>query len=71
MEVQIMRVVERIEKEVKQMTREELAGLRDWFINFDSNIWDEQIEMDIKAGRLDALAIKAIKEHKLGKTREI
>ena len=66
-----MRGVERIENEIKQMTREELAGFREWFIRFDSNVWDKQIEMDIKAGKLDNLSAKAIKEHKLGKTREI
>ena len=66
-----MKTVERIEKEVKQMTREELAGFRDWFIKFDSDVWDRQIEMDIKSGKLDDLARKAIEEHKTGKTKEL
>jgi len=66
-----VRVVERIENAVKQMTREELAGFRDWFMKYDAKVWDKQIETDLKAGKLDAIATKAIEEHKLEKTKDM
>ena len=43
-----------------------LAGLGE--IDFQ-DAWDRQIEADIKAGRLDRLAEKALADHRAGKTR--
>jgi hypothetical protein len=41
----------------------ELAKFREWFMAFDAENWDKQIEADVAAGRLDALADEALREH--------
>lgn len=66
-----MTKVEKLEQDVRQLSREELAAFRDWFRRYDSDEWDLQIEEDVKAGRLDKLAEEAIAEHKDGRTREM
>jgi hypothetical protein len=48
-----------------------LAKFRAWFIEFDGRVWDEQIEADVKAGKLKNLAAEALAEYKAGKTRKL
>ncbi len=66
-----MSKVERIESEIKGLTPEELAEFRDWFLAFDWAAWDRQLEHDIRAGKLDALADEALRDHAAGKTKPI
>lgn len=47
--------VQEIEKAITQLTPEELAELSAWFADYQAKVWDEQIERDLDAGRLDAL----------------
>ena len=63
--------VEAIEKEVQQLSPQELADFRDWFVRFDAEAWDRQIEADVEARKLDALAERAISNHKAGRSREL
>ena len=63
--------VRRLEQEVQQLNREELAAFREWFVQYDSEEWDRQIEGDAQSGRLDALASEALASHEAGKTREL
>ena len=63
--------VAKLEKEIRQLNRDELAALRDWFRKYDSDEWDREIEKDVLAGRLDRLAEEAIAAHKAGRTKEI
>ena len=49
-------------------TTEELAQLRAWFLEFDWALWDQQLERDVAAGKLDALAAEALRDHAAGKT---
>ena len=63
--------VEVIENEVRHMSREELAEFREWFMNYASEAWDRQIEADAKAGKLDAIAQKALAAHRQGGSREL
>ena len=63
--------VEKLEREIQRLSRDEIAAFRDWFRKYDSNEWDREIEQDIQAGKLDRLAEKAITAHKEGRTREI
>jgi hypothetical protein len=66
-----MTKLNKLEEEVRGLDRKELAVFRNWFQDFDAEEWDRQIEMDVASGRLEALAEKALKEHKAGKTQEI
>jgi len=63
--------VETLEKEIQDLSRDELASFRNWFVKFDAAEWDRQIENDIDAGKLDKLAAKALTAHKRGESREL
>jgi hypothetical protein len=62
---------EKIEQEVQARSPEELAQFRAWFLEYDWAAWDRQIERDAQAGRLDALAAKALRDHAAGKTKPL
>lgn len=49
-----------IETAVAQLSAEELAAFREWFLEFDAAEWDTQFERNASAGRLDALADEAL-----------
>jgi hypothetical protein len=51
----VMSKVENLEKQIKQLSPEELAEFRRWFAEFDAHLWDRQFEADVKAGKLDAM----------------
>jgi len=61
----------KLEQEIQQLSREELAAFREWFVQYDSEEWDRQIEDDALSGKLDALASEALTAHEAGKTREL
>lgn len=56
--------VEKLEKEVKELSREELDAFRRWFHEYDAAEWDRRIEEDARAGRLDRVAEEAIADHR-------
>ena len=66
-----MSEIEKIEGRIQSLSAEELAKFRAWYIEFDGRIWDEQIEADVKAGKLKNLAAEALAEYKAGKSRKI
>ncbi len=51
-----MSVLESIEAKVRDLSPEELEEFRRWFAEFDAAAWDQQLEMDVESGKLDALA---------------
>ena len=61
-----MGTVKEIEEAVRQLPSEDLAAFRAWFAEFDAGVWDRQLEEDVAAGRLDALAGEAIEGPDLG-----
>lgn len=63
--------VETIEREVKKLSDAELADFREWFAEFDAEVWDRQLESDITSGKLDGLAARELAHHKAGATREL
>ncbi len=58
-----MSKVEQFEEQVKQFTSDELRLFRDWFAQFDAEIWDQQIEADIQSGKLADIAQRALADH--------
>ncbi len=50
-------------KIVCQLSPEELATFHAWYVRFDAESWDCLFEADIKAGKLDASAEQAFREH--------
>lgn len=63
--------VEKLEQQVEALSAEELAQFRAWFLGFDWAAWDAQLESDVRAGRLDALADKALADHAARKTTRL
>jgi hypothetical protein len=49
----------------------ELAEFREWFLRFDGDRWDEQLERDAKSGKLDSLAQAALREFRRGETNPL
>jgi hypothetical protein len=63
--------IERIEQDVQALAPDELAAFRQWFREFDAASWDRQIEDDVRAGKLDALADTALKASTAGKCSDL
>ncbi|MDA3886843.1 MAG: hypothetical protein PF638_14730 [Candidatus Delongbacteria bacterium] len=66
-----MTTVQIVENEIEKLSPAELSEFRLWFAEYDSDVWDMQIEADAASGKLDAFAKEAIDEYKSGKVREI
>ena len=66
-----MNTLQAAEQMVEQLSPAELARFRQWFADFDGKAWDDQIEADAAAGKLDALAQEALAEYHAGKANEI
>lgn len=60
-----------LENAVTGLSPDELARFRAWFAQYDGEVWDQQIEADALAGRLDDLAEASLRAHREGKTREL
>lgn len=66
----MVRTVQEIEQAVAQLPKDQLAEFRAWYEQFNAEAWDRQIEEDITAGKLDALADAAIADHQAGQTKK-
>jgi hypothetical protein len=67
----IMTKVEQLEKQVQNLTPEELVSFRNWFTEYDWLAWDRQLEADAGAGKLDEFAAEALAEHERGETTDL
>ena len=59
--------IKEIESAIAQLPPSELAELAKWFEEFQARVWDEQLEDDVKSGRLDALLKQAEQDFEQGK----
>jgi len=66
-----MSEVEQLEQRVSNLQPKDLAQFRAWFLEFDAHVWDQQIEVDLKAGKLDSLIAEARAEFKQGNSRPL
>jgi len=66
-----MTTIEHMEKAISQLDPAELDRFRSWFSSFDAQRFDEKIEKDAKAGRLERFAEEAIVEFHGGRSREL
>jgi len=53
---------------MSSLSSEDLSRFREWFYDFDAQVWDRQFEEDVAAGRLDWLAAEAVEENRAGRT---
>lgn len=63
--------VQAIEEQIRTLSSEELAELREWLLEHDWAEWDRQIERDSAAGKLDELFSKARADHAAGKSTKL
>jgi hypothetical protein len=66
-----MSEVEQLEQRVSNLQPKDLAQFRAWFLEFDANVWEQRIEADLKAGKLDSLIAEARAEFKQGNSRPL
>jgi len=66
-----MSTVKEIEEAVRRLDPADLAAFRAWFAEFDAELWDRQIEVDIAEGRLDRLAEEALRDLREGRCTDL
>lgn len=65
-----MRVKE-IEEAIAQLSPEELKQFAEWFAEFRAAAWDEQLEADARAGKLDELVREAREDFAQGRSKPL
>ncbi len=60
--------IEQIESQIKELDPDELNAFRMWFLQFEAETWDRQIEADSQNGKLLSLAERALEDHRAGKS---
>jgi len=63
--------VEDIENQLRELSSEERTEFREWFVQFDAEDWDRQFQADVEAGKLDALAERALQAHAAGRSTKL
>ena len=66
-----MSTLQEIEKAVQDLSPDQLAAFRDWFVEYDQALWDKQLERDVASGRLDSLADEAIEDLRNGRCSDL
>lgn len=66
-----MSTAQDIGRAVERLDPDELAKFRAWFAAFDADAWDEQIDADAAAGRLDNLAAEALADLRADRCRDL
>jgi hypothetical protein len=65
-----MTKLEQIQSSIEKLSPEEIAKLREWLDELDARLFDEKIERDAKAGKLDKLIKQARANVKAGRGQE-
>ena len=66
-----MTTLEDIEKAVAELPPDQLMRFRAWFEEFEAARFDQRIERDAKAGKLDQLAEQALADFRAGRVRDL
>ncbi len=59
--------VKEIESAISQLPPSEVAELAAWFEEYHAQLWDRQLEKELKAGRLDSLLEEAEQDFQSGR----
>lgn len=60
-----------LEQTIAKLPPAKLAEFREWFLRFDGDRWDEEIEKDATSGKLEPLAQAALREFRSGQTNPL
>ena len=63
--------VKEIESAIAQLPPTKVAELAEWFEEFHAQLWDKQLEEDVKAGQLDSLLREAEQDHDSGRCEKL
>ena len=63
--------LQEIQTSIEKLSPKELAHFRRWFYAFDAQVWDEQFEADVQAGKLDKIAEQALEEYRSGDVKAL
>ena len=63
--------VKALENAVKALPPQDLAEFRRWFAEFDLAAWDDKIERDVAAGKLDAFLAEAATDFASGESKSL
>jgi hypothetical protein len=63
--------LEKLEREIQELSPREFSQLREWVLERDWDEWDHQIESDAAEGKLDGLMREAVADHVAGKSRRL
>lgn len=66
-----MSQVEELQIRILDLPTNDFSRLREWFLQLEDDLWDQQISADFKAGRLNRLIDKARAEYAQGRAREL
>jgi hypothetical protein len=66
-----MTKLEQIQSSIEKLSAQEIAELRNWLEELDARLFDEKLERDAKAGKLDKLAAEALTAHRAGRSRKL
>ncbi len=66
-----MKNVSELEISVSKLSDEEYAEFRDWFLNFESERWEKQLEKDIADNKLANIANEALEDYKKGNFKSL
>ena len=61
-----MSTLKQIETAILNLSADEFEQFKQWFLDLDYRQWDKQLEQDVEAGKLEALAEEAIAEFWIG-----
>jgi hypothetical protein len=63
--------VQELERAVSQLSSTELERFSSWFTEFKNRLWDDRLEQDVQAGKLDKLAEQALESYRRGDHRKL
>jgi hypothetical protein len=63
--------VKEIEIAIAELPPSEVAELAAWFEKFHAQLWDAQVEQDLKAGKLDSLLHEAEQDLEAGRCKPL
>jgi len=66
-----MTKIEKLERDIRNLSAKELATFREWFAAFDGAAWYRQFEEDATSGKLDRLADEALADHRAGRSQKL
>ena len=66
-----MTILAEVTGAVKRLPKKDLTRVRKWFVEYDSAVWDRQLETDVAADRLNAMIREAQRDHRAGRTNAL